>query len=250
MSARSKIPLERPKEGFPDTIGAFVTRDWPQAIPGRKAMYQAGFLVARRDPTILDEVVKVIREGNYTSGFQPGNGWSGMGYGGYVGSMAMQGLMAYYYDIVRPNNAVELNQCRFNHMGMQILYVAPPNFSKRKKENIGKCRNTLEYCEDCTKTNLDLIYNVHYTQCRKPWNCVGVGSPGGTTEEGKAQGKRADAIDTNAGDYGKSLSMDWLVGWTTFVVNDIANGNTRLFCISYVFRSLHEARYKMARGTR
>ena len=29
-----------------------------------------------------------------------------------------QGLMAYYYDMVRPHTSVELNQCRFNHMGM------------------------------------------------------------------------------------------------------------------------------------
>lgn len=30
--------------------------------------------------------------------------------------------MAYFYDVVRPNTAVELNQCRFNHMGMDVRY--------------------------------------------------------------------------------------------------------------------------------
>jgi hypothetical protein len=165
-AARSMIPLERPEEGFPDVISAFITRDWPQVAPGRKPMYQAGFLVARRDPTVMDEVIEVIKEGNYTGGLNPiNNGWGGKGYGAMVGAMAMQGLMAYYYDQVRPNTAVELNQCRFNHMGMDVLYRHPPNFRMTHKK-AGKCRNDGDYCEDCTKTDVDLIYNVHYTQCK------------------------------------------------------------------------------------
>lgn len=209
QAARKRIAmqLERPREDtLPDTIGAFITRDWPQVNPGRKAMFQAGFLVARRDPTILPEVIQVIQEGNYTAGYGRDNGWGGGGYGGYVGSMAMQGLMAYYYDMVRPNTAVELNQCRYNHMGMNVLYEYAPNFSPRRKKT-GSCRNNRGTCEDCRKTNLTDIYNVHYTQCRKPWNCVGIGYPGGTTPQGRAQGKKADAIDTHAGDYGESCHM-------------------------------------------
>ena len=34
--ARSYIALERAEEEFPDKIDGFITRDWPQAIPGRK----------------------------------------------------------------------------------------------------------------------------------------------------------------------------------------------------------------------
>jgi hypothetical protein len=151
-AARSVIPLERPEESYPDTIGAFITRDWPQVIPGRKAGYQAGFLVARRDPNIVKEVVEVIKEGNYVDGFGRDNGWGGAGYGGFVGAKAMQGLMAYYYDMIRPNNAVELNQCRFNHMGMDV-----------KKGN--KCRTNRTECEDCMTTDFEKIYNVHYTEC-------------------------------------------------------------------------------------
>ncbi len=62
-----------------------------------------------------------IKEGNYTEGSSRSNGWGGAGYGSFVGAKAMQGLMAYYYDLIRPNNAVELNQCRFNHMGMNVV---------------------------------------------------------------------------------------------------------------------------------
>ena len=164
-AARAKIPLERPEAGYPDKIDAFVTRDWPQVRPGRKPGYQAGFLVARRDPTVVDEVVEIIREGNFTAGFGRDNGWGGGGYGGFVGAMAMQGLMAYYYDMVRPNTAVELNQCRYNHMGMNVLYTSYPNFSKNHPKR-GRCRNDRDYCEDCRNTSFSLIYNVHYTQCK------------------------------------------------------------------------------------
>ena len=78
IAARSKIPLERPAEGFPDTIGAFLTRDWPQVVPGRKPLYQAGFLVARTNQTVLDEVVNTIKTSHYEKGYQAPKwmGWS------------------------------------------------------------------------------------------------------------------------------------------------------------------------------
>jgi hypothetical protein len=61
----------------------------------------------------------------------------------------MQGLVAYYYDHVNKDNAVELNQCRHNHMGMDVLYRHEPNYTpgRVKKEFVGGCRNTLKYCE-------------------------------------------------------------------------------------------------------
>jgi len=173
--ARSLIELERENDTLPPKIGAFITRDWPQVAPAKfPPAYQAGFLVARHDPTIMPQIVQIIKEGNYTEGWGYGSGWHGTGHAGYVGAMAMQGLMAYYYDHVNTNNAVELNQCRHNHMGMDTLYRHEPNFSPRivKKEYIGGCRNTLPYCEDCMNTQFDKIYSVHYTQCRKPWQCI------------------------------------------------------------------------------
>ena len=79
---------------------------------------------------------------------------------GYVGAMAMQGIMAYYYDHVKKDNAVELNQCRHNHMGMDVKYRHHPNWTPRlvKKEYIGGCRNTLEYCEGMFTLNNELEF--------------------------------------------------------------------------------------------
>jgi hypothetical protein len=89
--------------------------------------------------------------------------------------MAMQGLLAYVYDEILKDNWVELNQCRYNHMGMDTLYRRPPGF-KRNHPKAGKCRNDLDYCEDCMNTSTNDIFNVHFTRCRKPWNCIGEGS--------------------------------------------------------------------------
>lgn len=186
--ARDILELERPGERLPDTIGAFLTRDWPQVAPGKfPPAYQAGFLVARRDPDVMDQVLDIIREGNYTDGWGYGSGWHGSGHGGYVGARAMQGVMAYFYDYVKKDNAVELNQCRHNHMGMDVLYRTHPNYMPNRvaKDKVGGCRNGLDYCEDCQVTDFDKIYSVHYTMCRKPWQCMAEGTPSGKNFKGE-----------------------------------------------------------------
>jgi hypothetical protein len=70
---------------------------------------------------------------------------------------------------------VELNQCRFNHMGMDVLYRSQPHFNS-SHVNRGKCRNNRDECEDCMHTELGSVFSIHFTQCRKPWNCIGEGS--------------------------------------------------------------------------
>ena len=191
--ARSKIERERDTDEWPDRIDAFITRDWHQVAPNKYPPgYQAGFVVGRRNPQVFDEVIEIIKEGNYSKGWGWTSGWGGKGYGGYVGAMAMQGLMGYYYDHIRPNTAVELNQCRYNHMGLDIRYNGPKRWGKK-----GMCRNNHkdDVCEDCMVTEPELIYSAHYTQCRKPWACIAVGFPGG--KKPNSTHRYDFAIDTN-----------------------------------------------------
>lgn len=173
--ARSVLETEFPDRMLPERIDAVMTRDWPQVIPGRKAGFQAGFLIVRPDPALFDVIVDVIRHGDYVDGFGRDNGWGGRGYGAFVGAQAMQGLLAFVYDAILYDSWVELNQCRFNHIGMDVLYRNPPSFNKRHAK-VGMCRNDRNYCEDCMVTPLTKIYNIHYNQCRKPWNCIGEGN--------------------------------------------------------------------------
>eukprot|EP00560_Eucampia_antarctica_P001940 CAMPEP_0197833114 /NCGR_PEP_ID=MMETSP1437-20131217/17796_1 /TAXON_ID=49252 ORGANISM="Eucampia antarctica, Strain CCMP1452" /NCGR_SAMPLE_ID=MMETSP1437 /ASSEMBLY_ACC=CAM_ASM_001096 /LENGTH=905 /DNA_ID=CAMNT_0043436955 /DNA_START=312 /DNA_END=3029 /DNA_ORIENTATION=- len=194
--ARSLIERERVTDAWPDRIDAFITRDWHQVAPNKfPPGYQAGFAVGRRNPEAFNEIIEIIKEGNYTDGWGFSYGWGNKGYGGYVGAMAMQGLMGYYYDHIQPNASVELNQCRYNHMGTDVRYRKPPNFNRRIVSNVGKCRNANpeDVCEDCMVTEPDKIYSVHYTMCRKPWQCLSNGYSGGKIPGGP----RASAVNTD-----------------------------------------------------
>ena len=207
--ARFLIERERDSDELPDQIDAFITRDWHQVAPNKfPPGYQAGFIVGRRSPKVFDEMVEVIKEGNYTSGWGWNSGWGNRGYGGYVGAMAMQGLVAYYYDVISPGTTVELNQCRHNHMGLDVRYNKPPNF-RLKYGRRGQCRNNNpeDICEDCMVTPSEKIYSVHYTQCRKPWACIGMGSSGGK----KPGGQRASAVNTDVAhlDHCMMLLQKW-----------------------------------------
>lgn len=197
--ARSKVEMEYPDKDQPDNIQAYLTRDYHQVIPGRKSAFQAGFIVLKPSMEAFNEYLDIIREGNYVDGFSRENGWGGKGYGGVVGSMAMQGLPAYYYDIIRPNTTVELNGCRYNHMGANIFYDDVPNFISRYKDLHGKCRRNIEGCEDCRKTDLGLIKNIHFTNCRKPWNCAGMASKASTIQGGKTD--PPGSIDSRTSNY-------------------------------------------------
>jgi len=87
--ARAQIPVEFPNElVWPDSIDAFMTRDWPQVIPERKAPFQAGFLVTKPNQEVFDVLVDVVRKSDYVEGYGRDNGWGGAGYGAFVGAMA------------------------------------------------------------------------------------------------------------------------------------------------------------------
>ncbi|KAL7537927.1 hypothetical protein ACHAXR_012067 [Thalassiosira sp. AJA248-18] len=90
--ARRAIEMEYLEKSIPDNIQAYLTRDYHQVIPA----FQAGFIVLKPSMSAFNEYLDIIREGNYVEGFSRENGWGGKGCGGVVGSMAMQGLPAYY----------------------------------------------------------------------------------------------------------------------------------------------------------
>ena len=161
QAARQRIELEFPERGWPSNIQdekhqvqAMFTRDWPQVIPGRKAAYQAGFMAIKPSPAIFDEIVHVIKTSNFTDGYGRDNGWGGLGYGAFVGDMAMQGVIAYYYDQFKPQQWIELDQCTHNHMGMSVTARG------------GVCRNGRAECENCQVTELSRIHSIHYSTYR------------------------------------------------------------------------------------
>ena len=80
---------------------------------------QGGFLVLRPDMEVYKEFVEIIRKGD----FREGGGWGGKT-GVFYGSMTFQGIIPYFYDVLHPDTAVELNHCVFNQMADNPREVA------------------------------------------------------------------------------------------------------------------------------
>lgn len=183
VAARKRIERQHPGEAWPETVDAFLTRDVTSAKPWEsKTAVQGGFLVARPDTAVFDAYIDFIKEGNYKGGRGDGTGWAGLGYGGFQGAMAYQGVVAYYYDQLRPNTAVELNICRWNQVAADVVFRGPERMDEHHLQCREHPRTTLadgktpDYasntqCEDCRNTPIALVRTAHYTACKKPWEC-------------------------------------------------------------------------------
>ena len=123
---------------------------------------QGGFLVLRPDVNVYNEFVSIIKKGD----FQEDTGWGGI-LGMFYGCMTFQGVIPYYYDILHPGQAVEVNRCVFNQM-------ADNPKDKRTVNDIpqGRCRTGEDECEDCRNRPISEIVTAHFTLCQKPWLCL------------------------------------------------------------------------------
>jgi hypothetical protein len=180
QAARSRLALQRPLTVLPDRIEAFITRDVTSAAPWEKVQaVQGGFVVARSNPQLLEMYKEFINKADYVGGRGPGSGWGGLGYGGFQGAMAYQGVLAYFYDIIYPGHHVELDVCRWNQVVADVIWRGPSRVDLN-----GTCRdyppdgdlmaNTPEAgkCYDCRILPLEETMTVHYTACKKPWECT------------------------------------------------------------------------------
>jgi hypothetical protein len=131
--------------------------------PSRKYKpVQGGLLVLRPDMKVYEEFVAIIKEGD----FRKNGGWAGV-VGPFYGSMTFQGLIPYFYDVLHPNEAVELSRCIYNQM-------ADNPKDKRTVNDIpqGRCRTNEQECEDCRNRPMEDVVSAHFTLCQKPWLCL------------------------------------------------------------------------------
>lgn len=92
--------------------------------------------------------------------------------------MAYQGVLAYFYDQMYPGHHVELDVCRWNQVVADVIWRGPDGM-----EYLNQCRdyprdgnfkkNTPNngQCEDCRILPVEETMTVHYTACKKPWEC-------------------------------------------------------------------------------
>jgi hypothetical protein len=180
--ARSRLQVQHPERPLPVRIDAFFTRDITSAQPWEMRQgVQGGFLVSRPSLDHFEQYQRFIRQGNYTPGRGNGKGWGGLGYGGFQGAMAYQGVVAYFYDQLAPDTAVELDACVWNQVVADVIWRGPSAM-----EHYGQCRehptrpgdtyedNTPEKgrCTDCRILPVDQVKTAHYTACKKPWECT------------------------------------------------------------------------------
>jgi preprotein translocase subunit YajC len=181
QAARSRLAVQHKQTiQWPDRIDAFLTRDVTSAQPWEKIQaVQGGFVVARPNPDHLEMYKEFIMKADYQPGRGEGSGWGGLGYGGFQGAMAYQGVLAYFYDVIYPGHHVELDVCRWNQVVADVIWRGPDRI-----ELNGTCRdypldgdftaNTPENgrCEDCRILPIEETMTVHYTACKKPWECA------------------------------------------------------------------------------
>ena len=177
-NARQRLAIQKPyHQKLPEHIDAFYTRDITSARPWETiTAVQGGFVAARPSLEHFKLYQDFILQANYTPGRGPGSGWGGLGYGGFQGAMAYQGVLAYFYDIVYPGHAVELDVCRWNQVVADVIWRGPQD----RDEFFGQCRdhpapgvtyaeNTPETgkCYDCRVLPVEDTMTVHYTACKK-----------------------------------------------------------------------------------
>jgi len=149
---------------IPDTLNAFYTVDYNMVGPSTPYKpVQGGFLVIRPSMTVYEEYKAIVRKGD----FQANKGWGGL-VGPFHGSMTFQGLVPYYYNVLHPGQAVELNRCLYNQM------CDNPRTERTVDDVVhGKCRTgEEETCQDCREVPVEDVVTTHFTLCQKPWWCL------------------------------------------------------------------------------
>ena len=147
---------------IPKRVNVFFTRDYIQRSglamnEPLKFAVQGGFFIIRPNITLYQEMISILRRGNYNDK----TGWENSRIGKFYGAAQIQGFLAYIYAELYPEHAVEINRCIYNTM----VYDEP-------MESHGKCRTGEEKCDDCRITPLQDIKLVHYAMCQDPWYCT------------------------------------------------------------------------------
>jgi hypothetical protein len=160
-------------------VSAMFTRDYPM-LPIKdghtdkhvKVGVQGGFLMIRPNVTVFNELCQLILQGNFETGWyevDPANpDKKKVHYPGFYGAAQVQGLLAFYYGHVNPNQTVELNRCVVNNM------VDDPRVDDHRVDNNGSVCITGQAdadCQDCRLFNISDIYTAHFTFCAKPSHC-------------------------------------------------------------------------------
>eukprot|EP01062_Namystynia_karyoxenos_P036401 TRINITY_DN2650_c1_g1_i15.p2 TRINITY_DN2650_c1_g1~~TRINITY_DN2650_c1_g1_i15.p2 ORF type:complete len:527 (+),score=134.27 TRINITY_DN2650_c1_g1_i15:452-2032(+) len=142
------------------------TIDWGMAnAASLKPPVQGGFLVVKPDLAVFQELQAYAQRG----GFRPdGTGWEKSHVGHYWGGATIQGLLAFFYQVVHPDWGYAEDHCRLNAQVDRPHWDTPGLKGKKICFDLTK---TEETCPDCRRTPVELVRHAHFTICQKPWIC-------------------------------------------------------------------------------
>ncbi|CAM9448997.1 unnamed protein product, partial [Ascophyllum nodosum] len=145
------------------------TTDPVMALKGQTIMpVQGGFLLVRPDLVVYQKLCDIIRRGDW----KVGEGWAGSKIGYFYGGPTIQGLLAYFYHVIAPGTAIELDRCIYNHMSDSDKCRSAPYLMVTTDGNYGKMGGNA-VVDQLGEVNVLPIKSVHFTQsCAKPWKCA------------------------------------------------------------------------------
>lgn len=176
------------------TVNAYFTKDYNMIGSYRHAQrvgVQGGFLVVRPSVATYTSILELIYSGEFYPGHDAGEtGWFKSGYGRHIwGSLTIQGLMAYYFDVLEIQHSIELNRCRYNNIADNARVSTFANNPKYPRGTLlpfvrdesnprynfvdTTCRDSRESCDDvdCQRFPLEKVRLSHFTYCKMPWRC-------------------------------------------------------------------------------
>jgi hypothetical protein len=178
------------------------------SCPAYTSLLPGGFLVVRPSVARFEELRAIIRKGDFTN-----RGWGKSGIGNFWGGQTVQGILAYFYHSVHPEDGQELNRCIYNCM------VDNPY-----KGGTTKCLDGHETCEDCRLQVVDKVATAHFTICQKPWTCSFHNNPRNMALCTDLHDKWFKVRD----DFEKSLNLD-----TSYRAKDTRYKNSLGMCAGY-----------------
>jgi len=126
-------------QNFDELFEYDATLTWTHGGLGGTEPLNGGFLVIRPDLDDYNEMVEIIKEGDYRSG----RGWRGVCCWVY-GGRTIQGMLPFFYIHHKKERNIEIDRCKYNNM-VEI--------------------------DRCKSWTYDHVTSNHFTVCEKPFHC-------------------------------------------------------------------------------
>jgi hypothetical protein len=167
VPANAAAHIMHPDRPIPDDLWILYTPDYDVVWPDVKLKpAQGGFVILKPNVTIYNEIMDIVREGQWSR--KLGWGTKEAHVGRFYGDETFQGLVPYYFFVRHGSrHSLDLHWCKYNFMNVAPTVPISVGANRTKE----RCHNNQDECEDCRDRKLEDIASFHFTVCHKPWDC-------------------------------------------------------------------------------